>query len=153
MPAGHTVKKRRLEDELERLKAVQPGRSMTATLESQEATDHVLELEPAPDIIIDASESSPDEPSSLSPTKRRILPNETANNLYNAWSQVLPGLVDSLLTYVKSTTGQALHPLGSIKGLKCQNPLSCTPRTSKITCLFFDRRSLILSGELLTHTP
>ena len=106
-------------------------------------------LDVLPGIDIDIPPSDLDSPTS---TSRRIVPNEKAHNLYKKWGDVIPTLVDPLLSYIASSTGTIDQPLSSIQST-CR--ISCVRSTSPVLCLFQDRKLGIsvssLSADLRIH--
>ncbi|RDB19001.1 hypothetical protein Hypma_014420 [Hypsizygus marmoreus] len=137
-PAGHADKKRCLEEHMASLKG---RRDLTPT-----PSPPILPSEPdePPQVHSpadnDADQSDPVmevDPDLFSPpNKRRTVPDQTTSNLYDTWQRVLPRLVDPLLAYIQSTTGRVLQPPASRLQATCH--AGCTPKTSKITCLYFD---------------
>jgi hypothetical protein len=94
-----------------------------------------------------------DSPPSMS---RQIVPNEKAHNLYKKWGDVIPTLVDPLLSYIVSSTGTINQPLLSIQ-LTCRC-ISCVRSTSPVLCLFQDCKfrfvyllSLLISAFVRLH--
>jgi hypothetical protein len=90
-------------------------------------------------------------------TSRRIVPNEKAHNLYKKWGDVIPTLVDPLLSYIASSTGSIDQPLLSIQST-CRH-ISCVRSTSPVLCLFQDCKfrfvyllSLLISAFVRLHT-
>jgi hypothetical protein len=71
-------------------------------------------------------------------TRRRITPDQATTNLYEKWKASLPLLVDDLLAYMTASVGAAIQPVGSeLEGRCC----SLDVKTTKVTCLYFDRTS------------
>ncbi|KAF8993326.1 hypothetical protein BDQ17DRAFT_1392690 [Cyathus striatus] len=63
--------------------------------------------------------------------------NKKAEHSYRQWLVALPQLVDPLLQYISSTTGQILSSATSIQS-SCSKAGSCNKKSSEIQCLFFD---------------
>jgi hypothetical protein len=89
-------------------------------------------------------------------TSRWIVPNEKAHNLYKKWGDVIPTLVNPLLSYIASSTGTINQPLLFIQST-CRR-ISCVRSTSPVLCLFQDHKlrfvyllSLLISAFLRLH--
>jgi hypothetical protein len=74
---------------------------------------------------------------------RRITPNEEAYSLYDRWTSLLPSLVDSLLSYDKTSMGNLVYHPASIIVHSC-SVSSCSRKTTHMTSLYFDRMLLLL---------
>ncbi|RDB15038.1 hypothetical protein Hypma_005430 [Hypsizygus marmoreus] len=141
-PAGHAAKRRCLEQHMASLKAGhRPSPSLaSASSTSQSQPDEPPQVDSKPiDNVQDFNDPILEvEPDLFSPptNKRRIVPDQTTTNLYESWHRVLPRLVDPLLAHVQSTNGHVLQPPASHLQTVCKG--GCTPRTTKITCLYFD---------------
>lgn len=73
--------------------------------------------------------------------KRRILPNTADFNEYRQWQANVEDMVDAYLAYTARTLGKSVQPAEVIKREDC----TCAERReSYITCLHFDRASLLL---------
>ena len=96
-------------------------------------------LDVLPGMDVDIPPPDLDSPPS---TSRRIVPNEKAHNLYKKWGDVIPTLVDSLLSYIASSTGTIDQPLLSIQST-CRR-ISCVRSTSPVLCLFQDRKFIFV---------
>lgn len=79
-----------------------------------------------------SNESSPSD----QPKHQHILPDEKASNLYTRWNEVLPGLIDPLLSFNNASCGKNLPPVTSLHST-CID-VACTQKPSMILCLFQD---------------
>jgi hypothetical protein len=140
IPPGNAAKRRRLLEKLEKLKAPQPVETRSPIVNEDHFTpvadDPALELAELPMHLAD--QSSIIHPSQEREQTRRTVPDQTANNLYDKWAQVLPSLIDPLLAYVTESMGNIVK---LVTLLHCKCLKSCTLKTSKILCLFYDRKS------------
>lgn len=81
-----------------------------------------------------------DVPDNENAFKRRILPDPPAQRLYASWKRIIPTLVTSYQHYTSRTLAKPLSTPPTTLSL-C-NQASCSRKTSKLLCLFFDRRFL-----------
>jgi hypothetical protein len=69
--------------------------------------------------------------------KKRVTPDQATTILYEKWKATLPLLVDEILAYTTASVGAAIQPVGEeLQGLCC----SLDVKTTKVTCLYFDRK-------------
>ncbi|KAG1837517.1 hypothetical protein DFJ58DRAFT_718872 [Suillus subalutaceus] len=128
---GAETKRRRLLDAMERLLKPQHEESHPQLLAQAPPSDTVTTEHMDTDNLVPSLEIS------VSPVKRRIVPDKSTNSLYKNWIALIPTLVDPVLQYFRRTQGKALeniHPVISA----CGKP-SCTPKRTTMMCLFFDR--------------
>ncbi|KAG1859382.1 hypothetical protein DFJ58DRAFT_840241 [Suillus subalutaceus] len=137
---GAETKRRRLLDAMERLLKPQHEESHPQLLAQAPPSDTVTTEHMDTDNLVVSEFHSDEQPSleiSVSPVKRRIVPDKSTNSLYKNWIALIPTLVDPVLQYFRRTQGKALeniHPVISA----CGKP-SCTPKRTTMMCLFFDR--------------
>ncbi|RDB29776.1 hypothetical protein Hypma_013855 [Hypsizygus marmoreus] len=160
IPGGHIDKRRRLEESLAALKAkarkptvaesdaspviALPEATLNdpffsgANLATQDDGGMELNQENAtsPQITEDRDDISE------SPNKRRTVPDQNAYTLYDRWSQVLPDLVEPLLTYIARTSGKRLESTPNKLRSHCRQA-SCKVQVSHITCLHFDHFDVV----------
>jgi hypothetical protein len=79
-------------------------------------------------------------PGSQDAVKRRIHPDEEAYSLYDRWISLLPSLVDTLLSYDKTSMGSVFPPATNI--IYSCSDLTCSRKATQITSLYFDRMCL-----------
>jgi len=133
---GHDAK---LQSLREKMAAILDGKAITSPNATSSAT-----VNPADAEWEDVSMGVPEDLLSTSnnvtvPAKantRRLLPNASDNTLFDHWKNVMPTLVDPLISYLASTHGRELVPKVEIKSL-CDN-VFCVRRTAQILCLFLD---------------
>jgi hypothetical protein len=153
-PFGQAVKRRCLQSKLDDLlsrpqrrrgdsppTAPTPGPREPEALLTDEGPSM---LDVLPGIGVDILPSDLD-PSPSPSTSRRIVPNEKAHNLYRKWGDVIPILVDPLLSYIESSTGTINQPLSFIQST-CR--ISCVRSTNPVLCLFQDRKLEICISSL-----
>lgn len=71
-------------------------------------------------------------------TRKRITPDQATTILYEKWKVALPLLVDDILAYTTTSVGAASKPVGSeLRSICCSSDV----KTTKVTCLYFDRTS------------
>lgn len=138
---GHDAK---LQSLREKMAAILDGKAITSPNATSSAT-----VDPAEAEWEDVSMGVPEDLLSTSnvlesnvtvPAKantRRLLPNASDNTLFDRWKNVMPTLVDPLISYLASTHGRELVPKVEIKSL-CDD-VFCARRTAQILCLFLDR--------------
>jgi CxC1 like cysteine cluster associated with KDZ transposases len=139
IPPGNAAKRRRLLEKLARLKA--PPIETTPNVEDHTPVldDATFEQPELPNRLDDQDFPLNQDPDhDAVPVKRRILPDHTAYNLYDKWTEVLPGLIDPLLVYMTESAGKIVKRVGR---LHCECLKSCNLKTGKILCLFYDRKS------------
>jgi hypothetical protein len=56
------------------------------------------------------------------------------------WSNLLPSLLPSFLSYRSISTGRAVTPVGNVAGMCTDTSGRCASKTTKIMCLYFDRK-------------
>lgn len=137
---GAETKRRRLLDAMERLLKPQHEESHPQLLAQAPPSDTVTTEHMDTDNLVVSEFHSDEQPSleiSVSPVKRRIVPDKSTNSLYKNWIALIPTLVDPVLQYFRRTQGKALeniHPVISACGKS-----SCSPKRTAMLCLFFDR--------------
>jgi CxC1 like cysteine cluster associated with KDZ transposases len=95
------------------------------------------------DASADAEQMVPENPPTplkIDGRKRSTLPDTEAVRLYKHWKNLLPSLVDPLLSYQKSSFGQVILPPTNMT-VGCQNT-DCKPKSTTIMCLYSDREYL-----------
>ncbi|KAF7975585.1 hypothetical protein HWV62_9141 [Athelia sp. TMB] len=142
-----------LRDKLERLlypqqppEAPQPDASTSEWVDEDDANEQFLEdTEEIPADHLGDSDPSQHPPSSHTinvvdlQSKRRILPNTAAYQLYSKWKQIVPGLVDEYLRYINTTIGKPVGPGCGEEILR--SGCICGDQRAKestLTCLFYD---------------
>ena len=79
---------------------------------------------------------------------KHITPDQATTILYEKWKAALPLLVDEILAYTTSSVGAAIQPVASeLQGICSPVSYSSDLKTTKVTCLYFDRtfNQLLLS--------
>ena len=79
------------------------------------------------------------QPAELPTKKRRIQPDASTERAYTRWKSVLPNLVMPYLRYHARTLGKRLEDVPQTLSL-CTHA-ECARKSSRILCLFFDRKS------------
>ena len=79
------------------------------------------------------------QPAELPTKKRRIQPDASTKHAYTRWKSVLPNLVMPYLRYHAHTLGKQLEDVPQTLSL-CTHA-ECARKSSRILCLFFDRKS------------
>ncbi|KAG1794166.1 uncharacterized protein HD556DRAFT_1205066, partial [Suillus plorans] len=69
------------------------------------------------------------------PHKRRILPDNPTNILYENWRTLIPTLVDPQLKYYARTIGQGLEKTHKV--ISACATLTCAQKKTSLLCLFF----------------
>lgn len=141
VPLGNEGKRRHLAEQLRALQAElytpQPEVPIDPSDIDIPEEQELLPIEPLP--IEPSNVPGPALVEDPEPTPRRVVPDKSANSLYNRWARVLPGLVNPLLSYITATTGKVPPPLNP--GLKSKCFKNCGAKTSIILCLFHTRKS------------
>ncbi|KNZ79946.1 hypothetical protein J132_08423 [Termitomyces sp. J132] len=136
-PLGRREQIQRLQEKLDTLRKgrVQPcptvslesATSLTTEIDPTSANEPCLPFEEALDTNFDVPQETP--------RPRRIVPDQSAKNLYSAWSDALTRLVAPYLDYITSSTGNVparLHALSA----KCKDVVRCVKKATQILCLF-----------------
>jgi len=84
------------------------------------------------DVPVTMASTKQVEPSTTALYTCQLLPNATYHRLFNWWKEIMPTLVDPLISYMASTNGKTLHPKEEIKSPGCSNESSCTHHTRQI---------------------
>jgi hypothetical protein len=140
-PIGRELKRRQLEEKLERLENERkaPPANDGLELSHSEAIEdddaYALEISQDDDTTTFVPETS--QPVDVSKSSRRILPDATANNLYARWEEVLPRLLDPFLSYLSCSTGRAIEPVSDIQST-CLST-TCGQKNYMVLCLYQDR--------------
>ena len=79
-----------------------------------------------------------DGPDNGNASERRVLPDLPAQRLYTSWKRIIPTLVTSYQHYTSRTLAKPLSAPPTTLFL-C-NQATCSRKTSKLLCLFFDRK-------------
>lgn len=164
-PLGHDAKRRRLEEDLRKMQnqifiTDSEGPDLVSINTSTEKASSSYAPQPplsrnlAPDPEV-RDDDCPDNfyfdelptitPEDLSDdtvvakTSRRLLPDQTALNLYERWRIVLPILTTCYLSYTARTTGKPIPPVPVTLEGECKTCCSEKKQTA-VRCLFHDRK-------------
>lgn len=72
--------------------------------------------------------------------ERRILPDPPAQRLCASWKALIPTLIEPYQHYASSTLGKPLPTPPTSLSLCKDSKASCLRKSSKVLCLFFDRK-------------
>ncbi|KAJ2934568.1 hypothetical protein H1R20_g2518, partial [Candolleomyces eurysporus] len=87
--------------------------------------------------MLDASAQSPETTCGTNVLTKRLIPDETAQELYERWRALVPSLVPPLLQYMDSTMGQEwVRPPLTLKS-KCAQGALCATKKHTVTALLF----------------
>ncbi|KAI0706515.1 hypothetical protein C8Q76DRAFT_629740 [Earliella scabrosa] len=75
---------------------------------------------------------------------RRLHPDEASHRLYSAWLVLLPTLIPDFLSYLRTAQRRTGGAAGSIEH-QCFKE-TCMVEVTSVTCLYFDRNSLVRNG-------
>ncbi|KAF6744700.1 hypothetical protein DFP72DRAFT_1018573 [Ephemerocybe angulata] len=95
-----------------------------------EMDDGSGEYEDVPDV-------EPEAEPTKSPKEKRLIPDETAEQLYARWKGLLPKLVSPYLQYQRSMSGKEWTRPPSQLSARCRQPENCKRTTFTVTSLFF----------------
>ena len=131
-----------VEDERQAIEEVPEGSSgwepfdLTGNLE--EAEYGFYQTHPEESTCSDDNISGSHTPIPMKDTRKRITPDQATTILYEKWKVALPLLVDDILAYTTTSVGAAIKPVGSeLRSICCSSDV----KTTKVTCLYFDRTS------------
>ena len=148
-PIGSDMRQQHLLAKIQRLKAHRIEEPTVDVLEGQLGEDSLMSQDATFDTPSDNSQESSDwvddgvcvseRDTTTTLKSRRLLPNTTTDELYARWMATLPRLVPSLTSYITRTTGVPLEPITNIQA-SCIDFQNCERKSSKILCLFVDRK-------------
>ncbi|KAG6376559.1 hypothetical protein JVT61DRAFT_1535 [Boletus reticuloceps] len=152
--AGQDVKRRCLIERLQKLQANSPSHADQADAADTASPPHDFEVtdqdfHPADVWDYDKEPADADNPldNDHPPVpKHRILPDQSAQHLYHSWKSLIPTIVPLYLSYVPRTLGNPLQ--ASLRLLSVCHRDDCTPKTTSILALFFDRKSIPFQIDL-----
>lgn len=147
-PELHEKYLAQLKDLLENKRPVEKTPSLADIPSNQDiSTEHEnnTSLQAPPDdfeVIDFTVESNADEPQLVEPPakKRRTQPDISTDRAYARWKTVLPQLVAQYLRYHARTLGKRLEGIPQALSLCTRD--ACAQKSSRILCLFFDRKSI-----------
>jgi hypothetical protein len=146
---GHIYKYQTLVNEIEALM-----RQTSQSLPPEDIDEDLAPMDIATDDTTNGSETIEVDQALLSESQdavnQRTDPNDEANGLYDRWKNLLPSLVDSLLSYDNISMGNVLQITSNI--IRSCSVFTCARKVMQITALYFDRtHTLHLRGpKLLT---
>lgn len=107
------------------------------------SNDNAMDLD---EDYVDLNVKDPRPPQETTENKRDT--HGEAQRLYNAWKKLVPTLVLPLLTYLNKSAGQPTSNTFEMSPMSCTSCAPHTHKTTRILCLFWDRKYCIQSPVL-----